>query len=160
VQQLKTNSVVLWHFFIYSNDRYLHLYHYIYVTMDWKVRKWYFLCKYCAVVYDIYSVFRGVVHSMNPIVLHHDLIKQLVSVVEKMEMLILLHFDCKMSLVSLHVQNTVNIVYNSTIFTKSRSWRGVLDTALCDKVCQRLRQVTGFFPVLQFSLPIKLIVTI
>ena len=58
---------------------------------------------------------------MNPIVLHHDLIKQLVSVVEKMEMLILLHFDCKMSLVSLHVQNTVNIVYNSTIFTKKVS---------------------------------------
>jgi len=23
-----------------------------------------------------------------------------------------------------------------SVFSKSRSWRGVLDTALCDKVCQ------------------------
>ena len=35
---------------------------------------------------------------------------------------------------------------------KSCSWRGLLDTALCDKVCQ----VGDFLRVLQFHLPIKL----
>ena len=58
---------------------------------------------------------------MYPTELHHDLIKQLVNVFEKMEMTTLLYFDCKMSLVSLNVQNTVNEciqqhnIYNESI---------------------------------------------
>ena len=52
---------------------------------------------------------------------------------------------------------------------KPRSWRGELDTTLCDKVCQwfvvikfvsDLWQVGGFLWVLQFSPPIKLTTTI
>ena len=37
-----------------------------------------------------------------------------------------------------------------------RSWQGVLDTTLCDKVCQLLRQVSGFLRVLWFPPPIKM----
>ena len=36
----------------------------------------------------------------------------------------------------------------------------VLDTALCDKVCQWLAQVVGFLRVLRFPLSIKLTATI
>ena len=38
---------------------------------------------------------------------------------------------------------------------ESHSWRGVLNTTLCDKVCD-LRQVCGFIWVLWFPPPIKL----
>ena len=41
---------------------------------------------------------------------------------------------------------------------ESRSFRGVLDTTLCDKVCDR--QVGGFLRVLRFPPPIKLAATI
>ena len=46
------------------------------------------------------------------------------------------------------------------MLTKFRSWRGVIDTTLCDKVCQWL--VTGQWssPVLRFPHPIKLTATI
>jgi hypothetical protein len=41
-----------------------------------------------------------------------------------------------------------------------RSWRGVLDTTLCDKVVSDLRQVGGFPWVLRFPPPMKLTTTI
>ena len=43
---------------------------------------------------------------------------------------------------------------------KPRSWRGVLDTTLCDKVVSDLRQVGGFLRVLRFPPPMKLTTTI
>jgi hypothetical protein len=43
---------------------------------------------------------------------------------------------------------------------ESRSWRGVLDTTLCDECVSDLRQVGGFLRVLRFPPPIKLIATI
>jgi hypothetical protein len=42
---------------------------------------------------------------------------------------------------------------------ETRSWRCVLDTTLCDKVCQ-WRQVGGFVRVRRFPPPIKLTTTI
>jgi hypothetical protein len=42
----------------------------------------------------------------------------------------------------------------------SRSWLGVLDTTLCNKVVSDLGQVSGFLWVLQFPPPIKLTDTI
>jgi len=39
---------------------------------------------------------------------------------------------------------------------ESRSWRGVLDTALREKVCQWLAAGRGFLRVLRFPPPIKL----
>jgi hypothetical protein len=41
-----------------------------------------------------------------------------------------------------------------------RSWRGVLDTTLCDQVVSDLPQVSGFLRVLWFPPPIKLTATI
>jgi hypothetical protein len=41
-----------------------------------------------------------------------------------------------------------------------RSWQGLLDTALSDKVCQLLATGCGFLRVLWFSPPIKLTATI
>ena len=43
---------------------------------------------------------------------------------------------------------------------ESRSWRGVLNTTLCDEVCQWLAATGSFFRALQFPPPIKLTVTI
>jgi hypothetical protein len=43
---------------------------------------------------------------------------------------------------------------------ESRSWRGVLDTTLCDKFAGDLRQVGGFLRVLRFPSPINLTATI
>ena len=48
---------------------------------------------------------------------------------------------------------------SSPTCVESLSWRGVLDTTLCDKVCD-LRQVCGFLRVLQFPPLIKLTATI
>jgi len=42
---------------------------------------------------------------------------------------------------------------NICIAFESRSWWGVLNTTLCDKVCQLLAADSGF---LRFPLPIKL----
>ena len=46
------------------------------------------------------------------------------------------------------------------VSSNSSSWRGVLDTTLCDKVFSDLRQVGGFLCALRFPPPIKLTVTI
>ena len=43
---------------------------------------------------------------------------------------------------------------------ESRSWRGVLDTTLHDKVVGDLQQIGGYLQVLGFSPPIKLTATI
>jgi hypothetical protein len=43
-----------------------------------------------------------------------------------------------------------------TLWARTPLRRGVLDTTLCDKVCQWLAQVDGFLRVLQFPPPIKL----
>jgi hypothetical protein len=43
---------------------------------------------------------------------------------------------------------------------KPRSWRGVLDTKLCEKFVSELQQVGGFLRVLRFPPPIKLTATI
>jgi len=65
----------------------------------------------------------------------------------------------------------VMIIYGSWIYTHRcihcpsslTSWvripprRGVLDTALCDKFVSYLRRVGGFFRVLRFPPPIKLV---
>ena len=42
---------------------------------------------------------------------------------------------------------------------ESRSWRGVLDITLCDKVCQWLAAGPGYLRVLRFPPPIKLTTT-
>jgi hypothetical protein len=44
----------------------------------------------------------------------------------------------------------------SPLKLEPRSWRGVLDTTLCDKVFSDLRQIGGFLRVLRFPSPIKL----
>jgi hypothetical protein len=54
-----------------------------------------------------------------------------------------------------------NYLYNQCrsplkLWIRTRSWRGVLDTTLCDKVFSNLRQVGGFLQTLRFPPPIKL----
>ena len=58
-----------------------------------------------------------------------------------------------------YYQLTILTYYEFTIYwrAESRSWRGVLDTILCDQVVNDLRQVGGFLQVLRLSLPIYLI---
>ena len=51
----------------------------------------------------------------------------------------------------LHMQS-VPITTKVVIKFEPRSWRGVLDTTLCDKVCQR--HVGGFLRILWFPPPI------
>ena len=50
----------------------------------------------------------------------------------------------------------VSAYYHYSCEFESRSLPVVLDTTLCDKVCQYLRQVSGFLWVLRFPPPIKL----
>jgi D-arabinose 1-dehydrogenase-like Zn-dependent alcohol dehydrogenase len=54
------------------------------------------------------------------------------------------------------------IIYhgNCVFLLESRSWRGVLDTTLCDKVRQLLLSVDGYFRIFRFPLPTKLIANI
>jgi len=63
------------------------------------------------------------------------------------------------SSVSFNVRDTTNNI-RRTLWVRILLRRGVLDTTLCDKACQWLRQVGGFFRALWFPLPIKLTVTI
>ena len=46
------------------------------------------------------------------------------------------------------------------VMSEPHSWRGVLDTTLCDKFVSDLRQVDGFLLVLWFPPLIKLTATI
>ena len=59
-------------------------------------------------------------------------------------------------------KNALNILSTDVVRSKieSRSMQGVLDTTLCNQVCQYLLQVCGFLQVLRFSPPIKLTATI
>ena len=50
--------------------------------------------------------------------------------------------------------------YLSPLKLDPRSWQGVLDKTLCDKVVSGLLQVCGFLQALQFPPPIKLTATI
>ena len=43
-----------------------------------------------------------------------------------------------------------SVIFTTHVEFKTRSWRGILDTTLCDKVGSDLRQVGGFLPVLGF----------
>ena len=47
----------------------------------------------------------------------------------------------------------INAYHHKSCEFEPRSWRGVFDTTLCDKVCQL--QVSGFYRVLRFPPPIK-----
>ena len=53
---------------------------------------------------------------------------------------------------------TTMVDHNKCSVFEYRSWQGVLDTTLCDKVCQW--QVDGFLRVVRFPPPIKLTATI
>jgi hypothetical protein len=59
--------------------------------------------------------------------------------------------DLQLPMQSVHI--TTNVQF------EPRSWRGVLDTTLCDKVCD-LRQVGSFLKVLRFPPLIILTATI
>ena len=50
-------------------------------------------------------------------------------------------------------------IYNQSCEFEPHSWRGVLNTTLCDKFVRDLRQVGGFLSVLLFPSPIKLTAT-
>ena len=52
----------------------------------------------------------------------------------------------------------INAYYHKGCEFESRTWRGVFNTTLCDKVCQWL--ISGFLLVLRFPPPIKLTATI
>ena len=57
----------------------------------------------------------------------------------------------------------ISVYHPQSCEFEPRSWRGVLDTTLCDKFVSDLRQVGGFLQVLQVLRllpPIKLIATI
>ena len=54
----------------------------------------------------------------------------------------------------------INSYHHSKCEFEARSWRGGLDTTLCDKVFSDLRQVSVFLWVLRFPPPIKLTTTI
>jgi hypothetical protein len=52
--------------------------------------------------------------------------------------------------------NVISAYHHWSCEFDSRSWRGVLDTTLCDKVCQWLATCWWFSPVLLFPPPVKL----
>jgi hypothetical protein len=51
------------------------------------------------------------------------------------------------------ITDVISAYYHYSCEFESRSWRGVLDTTLCDKVCQQLATGRWF---LRFPPPIKL----
>ena len=55
---------------------------------------------------------------------------------------------------------TISAYHHYSCEFKPRSWRGVLDTKLCEKFVSELQQVGGFLRVLRFPPPIKLTATI
>ena len=62
--------------------------------------------------------------------------------------------------VGLRTTCAINAYHHKSFEFKSRSWRGVLDTTLLDKVCQGLATGQWFFRVLRLPPPIKLTATI
>jgi len=50
----------------------------------------------------------------------------------------------------------ISTYYHLSCEFESRSWRSVLDTTLCDEVCQWLETGHAFLWVLRFRPPIKL----
>jgi hypothetical protein len=62
--------------------------------------------------------------------------------------------------VGLRTTCAINAYHHKSCEFKSRSWRGVLDTTLLDKVCQGLATGQWFFRVLRLPPPIKLTATI
>ena len=45
----------------------------------------------------------------------------------------------------------INVYHHKSCEFESRSWRGVLDTILCDKICQWLAKVRWFLPGIPVS---------
>ena len=54
----------------------------------------------------------------------------------------------------------ISVYHHKRCEFESRLWRDVLDTTLCDKVCQWLATVGGFLRALQLPPPLKLTATI
>jgi hypothetical protein len=55
---------------------------------------------------------------------------------------------------------TFSAYHHQSCQFESSSWRGVLDTRLCDKLVSDLRQAGCFLRILRFAPTIKLIATI